>query len=127
MGPVVLDAATISINSTAIRAYAHCTPNPAARGTATVLLINLSTHATNVTLTFPGSRNGIGALSSPHGDNARTEWHLTQSSHSLLTNATGLLGDRVQLNGAVLNLTQNGELPKLPGRRVAASEPVALA
>merc|ERR1711871_744186 len=52
MGPTVLSASVISLNSTAIRSYAHCTTK-GPKGSATVLLINLSTHATNVTLVFP--------------------------------------------------------------------------
>jgi len=121
MGPTVLAARVESLNSTAIRAYAHCTVGH--NGSVTVLLINLSQQATIISLGFPGAGGDGGATAEAA---SRTEWHLTQSEQAGgLTNATGLLGSQVELNGKIMALL-DGEVPQLPRGKVGAGGGVAL-
>ena len=113
MGAKVLVAEVTSAASSAIRAYAHCTPG--GQGNLTVLLINLSLNATTVKL---------GSLPAT----PRSEYVLTPSTDpaSSLTRDTGLLGTGVNLNGQLLKLSADGSLPQIAPRLVASGAAVGV-
>jgi hypothetical protein len=106
MGPAVLATTVTSANSTAIRAYAHCSAD--GKGGVTVLLINLSANDTTV------------SFGSALGAAPRSEYVLTPSSSAGLTKDRGLLGTGIELNGKLLEVPAAGGLPQIAPREVAA-------
>lgn len=104
MGQAVLQASVTTQNSSAIRAYAHCTTN--STSSLTVLIVNLARQTVKVELEF--STTAVGRL------DTQSEYHLEQSPDpSVLYNATGMLGTGVQLNGELLRLGADGSVPVL--------------
>ena len=142
-GDVVLNA--ISLNSSGtrsetLRAYAHCaamgtTPSAVAEpGSVTLVVINLgsTTVEAGVDITAGASLGGggDGAAWVATSSSVATLYQLTPRNEpgSGLTNATGLNGTGVALNGAPLILTAGGAVPDvgLLGVNQSASEPLEL-
>jgi len=117
MGETVLAASVSSTNSSAIRVYSHCSKTSS--GGVTVLLINLYSDTVNVTVNF----------GEPAGSTARrSEYHLTSQLHGSITNATGLLGQEIALNGGVLTANDDGSgIPaSYPGSSQPLTAPISL-
>jgi len=103
MGPKVLD--TNTSNGT-VRSYAHCAAG-ATDGTVAALVINLGDKHSAVS--FPGLGNVTSAAV------------LAPSGEEGLTNATGLLGSEVALNGRVLRVGKDGQVPEITTEAVGAA------
>merc|ERR1712107_240171 len=95
-----MGAATDDANT--VRAYAHCSAN--ATDDLTVLLLNLAYVPINVTVKTTAS--------------TRTEY--------ILTGPDGTDGQAVALNGQLLVLSTEGEVPSLEGIESDASAPVRM-
>eukprot|EP01043_Picozoa_sp_COSAG02_P037875 COSAG02_NODE_2877_length_7842_cov_3.566060_1_plen_333_part_00 len=106
MGIDVLNVSSTNSSSGGIRSYAHCS-KVGANNSVTLVLINLGkTDWPNATLEVAAADSGAAVGSLPKSVNA-TRW--------LLTGPQGTNSSLVSLNGKLLTLDSEHNLPRLPG------------
>ena len=106
MGARVLQANMNTANATSVTAYAHCTNRKESGrvpGDVTLLLINLSDNGTDMHVPFPVKKIYV----------------LESSGVPGLTNATGLMGSGVRVNGKLVHTMEDVKEKIVKGRVVA--------
>jgi len=106
MGTRVLTPTPTNTQNSSVKIYSHCAKQKG--GAVVALVINLSGNPTNISATSLGNIADAYVLS-PSDDAAAS-----------LTNATGLLGTGILLNGDALGLSPDGSVPEIKSRAINA-------